>query len=125
MEDMFSLGSVILWNNIQCGNDGATDGEVAELFVSKVLGSVVLKLKYEDIVYAVSNDDIHPIIFTANTLKGKKYFIYENFRILKRNIEAIKSEQSYPYIKIRVYGNVNSFFMPTMKIRYFFHSLLS
>ena len=79
MEDMFSLGSVILWNNIQCGNDGATDGEVAELFVSKVLGSVVLKLKYED-------------IFTANTLKGKKYFIYENFRILKRNIEAIKSE---------------------------------
>lgn len=55
MEDMFSLGSVILWNNIQCGNDGATDGEVAELFVSKVLGSVVLKLKYEDIVYAVSN----------------------------------------------------------------------
>lgn len=54
MEDMFSLGSVILWNNIQCGKDSATDGEVAELFVSKVLGSVVLKLKYEDIVYAVS-----------------------------------------------------------------------
>ena len=50
MEDMFSLGSVILWNNIQCGTDGATDGEIAELFVSKVLGSVVLKLKYEDIV---------------------------------------------------------------------------
>ena len=49
MEDMFSLGSVILWNNIQCGTDGATDGEIAELFVSKVLGSVVLKLKYEDI----------------------------------------------------------------------------
>ena len=92
MEDMFSLGSVILWNNIQCGTDGATDGEIAELFVSKVLGSVVLKLKYEDIVYAVSNDDIHPIIFTANTLKAKKYFIYENFKILKRNIEAIKSE---------------------------------
>ena len=125
MEDMFSLGSVILWKNIQWGNDGATDGEVADLFVSRVLGSVVLKLKYEDIVYAVSNDDIHPIIFTANTLNGKKYFIYENFRILKRNIEAIKSEWSYPYIKIRVYGNVNSFFMPTMKIRYFFHSLLS
>ena len=92
MEDMFSLGSVILWNNIQCCTDGATYGEIAELFVSKVLGSVVLKLKYEDIVYAVSNDDIHPIIFTANTLKGKKYFIYENFKILKRNIEAIKSE---------------------------------
>ena len=32
MEDMFSLGSVILWNNIQCGTDGATDGEIAELF---------------------------------------------------------------------------------------------
>ena len=37
MEDMFSLGSVILWNNIQCGNADATDGEVEELLVSKVL----------------------------------------------------------------------------------------
>ena len=92
MEDMFSLGSVILWNDIQCGNDGATDGEISELFVSKVLGTIILKLKYENVVYAVSNDDIHPIIFTAKTLKGKKYFIYENFRILKRNIGAIKSE---------------------------------
>ena len=35
MEDMFSLGSVILWNNIQCGNDGATDGGLQNYLFQK------------------------------------------------------------------------------------------
>ena len=36
-----------------------------------VLQKLKLFVSKDEIVYAVSNDDIHPIIFTANTLKGK------------------------------------------------------
>lgn len=38
-----------------CNNSSwAPTGEVGELFITKILGTIILKLKYKDVVYAVS-----------------------------------------------------------------------
>lgn len=50
---MFSLGNVGLWRMASNGYMSLT-GEVGELFITKILGTIILKLKYKDIVYAVS-----------------------------------------------------------------------
>ena len=55
MEDMFSLGNVGLWRMANNGYISLT-GEVGELFIAKILGTIILKLKYKDIVYAVSKN---------------------------------------------------------------------
>ena len=55
MEDMFSLGNVGLWRMASNGYMSLT-GEVGELFITKILGTIILKLKYKDIVYAVSKN---------------------------------------------------------------------
>ena len=45
MEDMFSLGNVGLWRMANNGYISLT-GEVGELFIAKILGTIILKLKY-------------------------------------------------------------------------------
>ena len=55
MEGMFSLGNVGLWRMASNGYMSLT-GEVGELFITKILGTIILKLKYKDIVYAVSKN---------------------------------------------------------------------
>ena len=55
MEDMFSLGNVGLWRMANNGYMSLT-GEVGELFITKVLGTIIPKLKYKDVVYAVSKN---------------------------------------------------------------------
>ena len=49
MEDMFSLGNVGLWRMASNGYISLT-GEVGELFITQILGTAILKLKYKDIV---------------------------------------------------------------------------
>ena len=46
MEDMFSLGNVGLWRMANNGYMSLT-GEVGELFITKILGTIILKLKYK------------------------------------------------------------------------------
>lgn len=48
MEDMFSLGNVGLWRMANNGYISLT-GEVGELFIAKILGTIILKLKYKDL----------------------------------------------------------------------------
>ncbi len=85
---MFSLGNVALWK-CTSSNSRAITGDVGELFVTKVLGSIILKLKYENVVYAVSKaaDDT---AFEVNTSEGRRYFYYADFDKLKKNIVANK-----------------------------------
>ena len=87
MEEMFSLGNVALWNDCSCNNASLT-GEVAELFVTKVLGTVILKLKYRDVLYAASKSNNQRTIFNAQTVKGERYFKFEGFDELTKRIEA-------------------------------------
>lgn len=47
MEDMFSLGNVGLWRMANNGYISLT-GEVGELFIAKILGTAILKLKYKE-----------------------------------------------------------------------------
>ena len=47
MEGMFSLGNVGLWRMASNGYMSLT-GEVGELFITKILGTIILKLKYKD-----------------------------------------------------------------------------
>ena len=61
MEDMFSLGNVGLWRMASNGYMSLT-GEVGELFITKILGTIILKLKYKDIVYAVSKNAMKDIL---------------------------------------------------------------
>lgn len=61
MEDMFSLGNVGLWRMANNGYISLT-GEVGELFIAKILGTIILKLKYKDIVYAVSKTQMKDIL---------------------------------------------------------------
>ena len=44
MEDMFSLGNVGLWKYVT-NSSWALTGEVGELFITKILGTIILKLK--------------------------------------------------------------------------------
>lgn len=48
MEGMFSLGNVGLWRMASNGYMSLT-GEVGELFITKILGTIILKLKYKDL----------------------------------------------------------------------------
>lgn len=86
MEDMFSLGSVALWKYDTSRTKSLT-GDVAELFVTKVLGAIILKLKYKNVVYAVSKET-DDTAFKADTLEGTRYFYYADFDELKKRIEA-------------------------------------
>lgn len=61
MEDMFSLGNVGLWKYVT-NSSWAPTGEVGELFITKILGTIILKLKYKDIVYAVSKTQMKDIL---------------------------------------------------------------
>lgn len=61
MEGMFSLGNVGLWRMASNGYMSLT-GEVGELFITKILGTIILKLKYKDIVYAVSKTQMKDIL---------------------------------------------------------------
>lgn len=89
MEEMFSLGNVILWNDFSCKDDSLT-GEIAELFVSKILGAAVVNLKYDDILYAVVTTKSSEI-FQVETLKGIKYFRHKDLDDLKDDIKKSKS----------------------------------
>ena len=88
MEGMFSLGNVGLWRMASNGYMSLT-GEVGELFITKILGTIILKLKYKDIVYAVSKraNEKH---FRIQTSEGERLFYFDNFNELKETIENNK-----------------------------------
>lgn len=88
MEDMFSLGNVGLWRMANNGYMSLT-GEVGELFITKVLGTIIPKLKYKDVVYAVSKraNEKH---FRIQTSEGERLFYFDNFNELKETIENNK-----------------------------------
>ena len=88
MEDMFSLGNVGLWRMANNGYMSLT-GEVGELFITKILGTIILKLKYKDVVYAVSKraNEKH---FRIQTSEGERLFYFDNFNELKETIENNK-----------------------------------
>ena len=85
MEGMFSLGNVGLWRMASNGYMSLT-GEVGELFITKILGTIILKLKYKDVVYAVSKraNEKH---FRIQTSEGERLFYFDNFNELKETIE--------------------------------------
>ena len=88
MEGMFSLGNVGLWRMANNGYMSLT-GEVGELFITKILGTIILKLKYKDVVYAVSKraNEKH---FRIQTSEGERLFYFDNFNELKETIENNK-----------------------------------
>ncbi len=88
MEGMFSLGNVGLWRMASNGYMSLT-GEVGELFITKILGTIILKLKYKDVVYAVSKraNEKH---FRIQTSEGERLFYFDNFNELKETIENNK-----------------------------------
>ena len=88
MEDMFSLGNVGLWRMANNGYISLT-GEVGELFIAKILGTAILKLKYKDIVYAVSRR-ANEKFFRVQTSEGEWLFFFDNFNELKEAIEKGK-----------------------------------
>ena len=81
MEDMFSLGNVGLWRMANNGYMSLT-GEVGELFITKVLGTIIPKLKYKDVVYAVSKN--------AN----ERYFSLRLFHIQRKRYRPIDFEHN-------------------------------
>lgn len=87
MEDMF-LGNVGLWRMASNGYMSLT-GEVGELFITKILGTIILKLKYKDVVYAVSKraNEKH---FRIQTSEGERLFYFDSFNELKETIEKNK-----------------------------------
>lgn len=88
MEGMFSLGNVGLWRMASNGYMSLT-GEVGELFITKILGTIILKLKYKDIVYAVSKN-ANEKHFRIQTSEGERLFYFDNFNELKETIENNK-----------------------------------
>jgi len=88
MEDMFSLGSVILWRMANNGYMSLT-GEVGELFITKVLGTIIPKLKYKDVVYAVSKN-ANERYFRVPTSEGGYFFYFDSFNELKETLEKSK-----------------------------------
>lgn len=88
MEDMFSLGNVGLWRMASNGYMSLT-GEVGELFITKILGTIILKLKYKDIVYAVSKTQMKDIL-EYPTSEGGYFFYFDSFNELKETIEKNK-----------------------------------
>ncbi|MFR4279493.1 MAG: hypothetical protein ACLVGC_10970 [Bacteroides uniformis] len=90
MEDTFSLGNVLLHGEFPSkGKENSLTGEMAELFISKIFGVTVLKLKYEDVLYPVlTTDDCD--IYRAQTIKGDKYFKNEDLDELIQAIKKVK-----------------------------------
>ena len=88
MEDMFSLGNVGLWKYVT-NSSWALTGEVGELFITKILGTIILKLKYKDIVYAVSKN-ANERYFRVPTSEGGYFFYFDSFNELKEAIEKGK-----------------------------------
>ena len=90
MEDTFSLGNVLLHGEFPSkGKENSLTGEMAELFISKIFGVIVLKLKYEDVLYPVlTTDDCD--IYRAQTIKGDKYFKNEDLDELIQAIKKVK-----------------------------------
>lgn len=90
MEDTFSLGNVLLHGEFPSkGKENGLTGEMAELFISKIFGVTVLKLKYEDVLYPVlTTDDCD--IYRAQTIKGDKYFKNEDLDELIQAIKKVK-----------------------------------
>ena len=71
------------------GKENSLTGEMAELFISKIFGVTVLKLKYEDVLYPVlTTDDCD--IYRAQTIKGDKYFKNEDLDELIQAIKKVK-----------------------------------
>lgn len=88
MEDIFSLGNVGLWRMASNGYMSLT-GEVGELFITKILGTIILKLKYKDVVYAVSRR-ANEKSFRIQTSEGERLFYFDNFNELKETIKKNK-----------------------------------
>ena len=84
---MYSLGNIALWQYAS-SNIKSITGDVGELFIAKVLGTIILKLKYKDIVYAVSKSANEKSYFTVHTSEGIRYIQYDEFDELKKNIAA-------------------------------------
>lgn len=71
MEDTFSLGNVLLYGEFPGkGKENSLTGEMAELFISKIFGVTVLKLKYEDVLYPVQTTN-NCEIYRAQTIKER------------------------------------------------------
>lgn len=90
MEDIFSLGNVLLYGEFPGkGKENSLTGEMAELFISKIFGVTVLKLKYEDVLYPVltTNDCA---IYKIQTIKGDKYFKHDDLDDLREAIKKVK-----------------------------------
>lgn len=83
MEDMFSLGNVGLWRMANNGYISLT------VFIAKILGTAILKLKYKDIVYAVLRR-ANEKFFRVQTSEGEWLFFFDNFNELKEAIEKGK-----------------------------------
>ena len=88
MEDMFSLGNVGLWRMANNGYMSLT-GEVGELFITKVLGTIIPKLKYKDVVYAVSKN-ANERYFRVPTSEGGYFFYFDSFNELKEPLGKSK-----------------------------------
>ncbi len=63
---------------------------MAELFISKIFGVTVLKLKYEDVLYPVLKNTDDCDIYRAQTIKGDKYFKNEDLDELIQAIKKVK-----------------------------------
>ena len=60
------------------------------LFITKILGTAILKLKYKDIVYAVLRR-ANEKFFRVQTSEGEWLFFFDNFNELKEAIEEANS----------------------------------
>ena len=88
MEDMFSLGNVGLWRMANNGYMSLT-GEVGELFITKVLGTIIPKLKYKDVVYAVSKNANERYFRVPPSVCGYLFY-FDSFNELKEPLEQSK-----------------------------------
>ena len=57
--------------------------------ITKILGTIILKLKYKDIVYAVSKN-ANERYFRVPTSEGGYFFYFDSFNELKETIEKNK-----------------------------------
>lgn len=88
MEGMFFLGNVGLWRMVSNGYMFLI-GEVGELFIIKILGIIIFKLKYKDIVYVVLKN-VNERYFRVLILEGGYFFYFDSFNELKEVIEKGK-----------------------------------
>ena len=62
---------------------------MGELFITKVLGTIIPKLKYKDVVYAVSKN-ANERYFRVPTSEGGYFFYFDSFNELKETLEKSK-----------------------------------